>query len=131
MTSGRQVGRRRVIRPIAGVDRGPGQAQASLVLPTPGGPMKSTLVASSKKRSVPSSVISFLSTEGWAEKSKSSSVHGDGKQAKRSSPARRRISVALTSTSRRRCKNSECPSPSLRAYSSSPGSASAAAPRRR
>ena len=55
---------------------------------------------------MPSSVISFLSTDGWAEKSKSSSVQGDGRQAKRSRPARRLISVAVTSTSRRRAKNS-------------------------
>ena len=83
-----------------------------MVLPTPGGPINSTLVASSRNRSVPSSFISFLSTEGWAEKSKSSSVHGEGRQAKRSSPARRRISVAVTSTSRRRCKNSRVSEPS-------------------
>ena len=59
---------------------------ASMVLPTPGGPMKSTLVASSKNRRVASSPISFLSTDGWAEKSKSASVQGAGRQAKRSRP---------------------------------------------
>jgi hypothetical protein len=34
-----------------------------------------------------------LSTDGWAEKSKSASRHGDGSDAKRSSPALRLVSV--------------------------------------
>jgi len=36
------------------------------------------LVASSMNRRVPSSAISFGSTEGWAAKSKSANLNGDG-----------------------------------------------------
>ena len=42
----------------------------------------------------------FLSTDGWASKSKSSRRNGEGREAKRSRLARRRASVAATSTSR-------------------------------
>jgi hypothetical protein len=45
--------------------------------------MSSTLVASSMKRRVPSSATSLGSTEGWAEKSKSARVKGEGSDAKR------------------------------------------------
>jgi hypothetical protein len=54
-----------------------------MVFPTPGGPMNNTSVASSVKRSVARSSMVFLSTDGWAEKSKSSKVKGDGNDAKR------------------------------------------------
>ena len=75
-----------------------------MVLPTPGGPMNKTLVASSKNRSVASSFTVFLSTDGWASKSKSSSRHNEGNEAKRSRLDRRRVSVAVTSMARRRSK---------------------------
>jgi len=75
-----------------------------MVLPTPGGPMNSTLVASSKKRSVASSSTVFLSIDGWASKSKSLSRHSDGNEAKRSRLDRRRSSVASTSTASRRSR---------------------------
>ncbi len=45
---------------------------ANIVLPTPDGRMKSALVASSQKRSVPSSFTRLRSIEGCASKSKSS-----------------------------------------------------------
>ena len=80
-----------------------------------------TLVASSTKRSVASSSMSFLSTDGWAEKSKSASVNGEGSEAKRARLARRRSSTALTSTPSRRSKNPWWLSLALPAWSSSPG----------
>ena len=42
--------------------------------------MNKTLVASSKNRNVASSFTVFLSTDGWASKSKSSKRHGDGQR---------------------------------------------------
>ena len=62
--------------------------------------MNKTLVASSKNRNVASSFTVFLSTDGWASKSKSSNRHAEGSEAKRSRLARRRISVDATSTPR-------------------------------
>src|SRR5487761_1882301 len=63
---------------------------ASIVLPTPGGPISRTLAASSMNRRVPRSAISLGSTDGWAEKSKSARVNGDGSDANRSRLTRRR-----------------------------------------
>src|SRR3954463_12950104 len=63
---------------------------ASMVLPTPGGPMNNTLVASSRNRRVASSLTRARSTEGWASKSKSVSRQGAGSDAKRARPAGRR-----------------------------------------
>src|ERR1017187_8112424 len=57
---------------------------ASIVLPTPGGPIRSTLAASSMNRRVARPALHLGSTEGWAEKSKSARVNGDGSYAKRS-----------------------------------------------
>ena len=93
--------------------------------------MNKTLVASSKNRNVASSFTVFLSTDGWASKSKSSKRHGEGSEAKRSRLARRRISVDATSTPRSRSRKAVWPSLFALAWSSSPGSASAAAARRR
>ena len=62
-------------------------------------------MASSTKRRVASSSISFLSTDGWAEKSKSARVNGDGSEAKRARLARRRSSTAVTSMASSRSKN--------------------------
>ena len=95
VTASRQIGGRRVIGPIAGVDRGSGQTDGQHGLADAGWSDQAARwwrrlrSAASRAR-----LISFLSTEGWALKSKSSSVHGEGRQAKRSRPARRLISVA-------------------------------------
>ena len=62
-------------------------------------------MASSTKRRVPSSSISFWSTDGWAEKSKSARVNGEGSEAKRARLARRRSSTASTSTASSRSRN--------------------------
>ena len=45
--------------------------------------MNNTLVASSRNRRVPSSLTRARSTEGWASKSKSASRHGAGSEANR------------------------------------------------
>ncbi len=50
--------------------------------------MNRTLVASSRKRSVPSSLTSARSTDGWASKSKSARRQGAGSEANRSRLAR-------------------------------------------
>jgi len=63
-------------------------------LPTPGGPMNMMLVASSVERPVARSRINASSTDGWAEKSKSSSRHGVGKY-REPHPTRRLASVAV------------------------------------
>ena len=104
---------------------------ASIVLPTPGGPTRSRLAASSTKRRVASSSTSFLSSAGWASKSKSAKVHGAGRLAKRSRPASLRASVASTSILSSRSRKVVCESFSLRGCSRAAGSASAAASSRR
>ncbi len=81
------------------VSKGP---TASMVSPTPGGPMNNTLVASSTKRSVASTAMSLGSTLGWVAKSKSANVNGEGSEAKRARLALRRSSTASTSTARSR-----------------------------
>jgi hypothetical protein len=53
---------------VPGLGGGPGQARGD-GLPTPGGPMSTTLAASSRNRRVASSRISASSAPGWAEKS--------------------------------------------------------------
>jgi hypothetical protein len=93
--------------------------------------MSKTLVASSMKRRVASSATSFGSTDGWAAKSKSARVNGEGSDANRARLAWRRSSVAATSTAKSRSRNAEWLSLALPAWSSSPGSASAAAAIRR
>jgi hypothetical protein len=98
-----------------------------MVLPTPGGPIMSTLVASSKNRNEASSWTSWRSTDGWASKSKSSRPHGAGSLAKRSSAPWRRATVAPTSMASNASKNAEWLSLSLVAASRAPGRASAAA----
>jgi hypothetical protein len=52
-----------------------------MVLPTPGGPIINTLVASSTKRNVASSSMVFLSTDGWAEKTLSGAFERAAKAA--------------------------------------------------
>ena len=83
--------------------------------------MNKTLVASSKNRKVPSSLTIVRSIEGWASKSKSSSRQGEGSEANRSRLARRRTSVASTSTANRRSKKALWPSLCAFAWSSSAG----------
>ena len=100
VTAGHQVCRRCVIGAIARVDGGPGQGDGQHGLAHPGRPDEQQMAARSKNRSVASSLTSFLSIDGWASKSKSSSRNGEGSEAKRSRLARRRISVAATSTCR-------------------------------
>ncbi|MDX3725222.1 hypothetical protein PV722_45385 [Streptomyces caniscabiei] len=68
--------------------------------------------------------ISFSSTPGWAEKSKSDNVQGSGRQANRSRAARRRDSVASTSISSSRSSAAVIDRFSARAWSSTRGSAS-------
>ena len=63
-------------------------------------------MASSMNRRVASSSIIFLSTDGWAEKSKSARVNGEGREANRARLARRRSSTAATSTDSSRSKKS-------------------------
>jgi len=70
--------------------------------------MNKTLVASSRNRNVARSSTVFLSTDGWASKSKSSRRHGDGREAKRSRLDRRRTSVDATSTPSNRSKKAVC-----------------------
>src|SRR5437868_1133143 len=64
-----------------------------MVLPTPGGPINKTLVASSRNRRVPSSLTRARSTLGWASKSWSESRQGAGSGAKRSRPAWQQVPV--------------------------------------
>jgi len=67
--------------------------------------MRRTLVASSRKRRVASSLTMALSTWGWASRSKSETCQGAGRQAKlEAPPGGRRASVATTSTSSRHSK---------------------------
>ncbi len=102
-----------------------------MVLPTPGGPMNNTLVASSTKRRVASSAMRAGSTLGWALYSKSARVNGEGSEAKRARLDRRRSSTASTSTASSRSSSSEWLRRVVLASSSSPGRASAAAPMRK
>ncbi len=51
--------------------------------------------------------MSLGSTEGWAEKSKSARVNGEGSDAKRVMLAWRRPSTPATSTARSRCRKAE------------------------
>ena len=67
--------------------------------------MNNTLVASSKNRKLASSPTSLGSTAGWASKSNSEILQGAGRQAKRARLARRRASVASTSTASSRSKS--------------------------
>lgn len=59
----------RVLKDLAADVQGIVEAEsrtASIVLPTPGGPIRSTLECSSTKRSVASSETSLRSSAGWA-----------------------------------------------------------------
>ena len=87
-----------------------------MVLPTPGGPISSTLVASSRNRRVASSRTSCRSTDGWASKSKSEIRQGAGRQANRARLAWRRAVTAVTSRASSRSRNSvwlSCPAPGV------------------
>ena len=74
-------------RPRRRPARGP---TASIVLPTPGGPMKSTLVASSRNRSVPSSPTSAAIDRGLGVEVEVGEAPGRRQRANRSRLARRR-----------------------------------------
>src|SRR4029450_8880357 len=66
------------------------RATASIVLPTPGGPISSRLPLSWTNRRVASSVTSLRSSNGWASKSKSAIRQGAGRHANRAREACRR-----------------------------------------